>query len=313
MENRLTGVYTALVTPFKQDQSFDEAAMRRLVDLQLEAGIAGVVPCGTTGESACMTTDEWERILSVVVEQVAGRVPVFAGTGSNYTGKAVDLSRRCARIGIDILLHVTPYYVKPTQRGMMEHYRAITDAVDRPIVLYNVPGRTGVTLTPDTVLRLAENPRIIGIKQAVADLDQVSAILQSRPPRFAVLSGEDSLTLPMVALGADGVISVVSNEVPVSFTAMVRAALEGRREEAASLHRQLFPLMKANFVESNPIPVKYALAQMGLVENVFRLPMTPLADAYHDEVKAALRQARAVETAAILRRSSAAAPAPVVV
>ncbi len=307
MEQRLTGVYTALATPFRADGSIDEESLRKLVDRQLEAGVAGLVPCGTTGESAAMTTDEWERTLAVVVEQAAGRVPVIAGAGSNQTAKAVDLSRRCARIRIDILLQVTPYYVKPTQQGMVDHYRAIADATDLPIILYNVPGRTGVTLAPETVLRLAESPQFVGIKQAVADLDQASAILRSRPRHFAVLCGEDSLALPMIALGGDGVISVISNQVPRSFAALVRAALAGRREDAAALHVKLFPLMRANFIESNPIPVKFTLAELGLIANVLRTPLTPLSEACRETVRAALGQACAVEAAYAARAMSAVA------
>jgi 4-hydroxy-tetrahydrodipicolinate synthase len=305
MEQRLTGVYTALATPFRADGRIDEPSLRKLVDRQLEAGVAGLVPCGTTGESAAMTTDEWERTLAVVVEQTAGRVPVIAGAGSNQTAKAVDLSRRCARIGVNVLLQVTPYYVKPTQQGMIDHYRAIADATDLPILLYNVPGRTGVTLAPETVLRLAESPSFVGIKQAVADLDQASAILRSRPRYFAVLSGEDSLALPMIALGGDGVISVISNQVPRSFAALVQAALAGRREEAAALHAKLFPLMRANFIESNPIPVKFTLAELGLIENVLRTPLTPLSEACRETVRAALRQACTAETACPARNASA--------
>ncbi len=307
MEQRLTGVYTALATPFHGDGRIDERSLRKLVDRQLEAGVAGLVPCGTTGEAAAMTTEEWERTLAIVVEQAAGRVPVIAGAGHCQTARAVDFSCRAARIGIDLLLHVTPYYVKPTQQGMIDHYRAVADATNLPIILYNVPGRTGVTLAPETVLRLAERRPFVGIKQAVADLDQTSAILRSRPAHFAVLSGEDSLTLPMIALGADGVISVVANQAPGTFASLVRAALAGRRDEAAALHAKLFPLMKANFIESNPIPLKFALAEMGLIENALRTPLTPLSESCRPMVRTALRQACAAESACAARAAEAAA------
>ncbi|HRX86140.1 MAG TPA: 4-hydroxy-tetrahydrodipicolinate synthase [Phycisphaerae bacterium] len=304
MRTRLNGVFTALVTPFDQRGAFDEPAMRRLVDRQIAGGVQGLVPCGTTGEAAAMTADEHERVVAVVADQAAGRVPVIAGAGCNNTAHAIELSQRCARAGADLLLHVTPYYIKPTQAGLVAHFRRMADATDRPIIAYNVPGRTGVTITPATALALAEDPRIIGLKQAVADLDQLGDILQDRPARFAVLSGEDSLTLPMIASGADGVISVVANEAPADFNALVKSALIGDLVTARAIQRRLLPLMRANFVESNPIPAKFALAALGLLDNVLREPLTPLAAQHEPRVRAAL------ESAGLLSPQQTTQPAP---
>lgn len=304
MDERLTGVFTALVTPFHADGSFDGPAMARLVDRQVDAGVAGVVACGTTGEAAAMEPEEHVHVVEAVVAAAAGRVPVIAGAGSNRTAQAVALSRDCVRAGADALLHVTPYYVKPTQQGLVDHFHAVADATDRPVILYNVPSRTSVTMAPETVLQLAEDSRFVAVKQAVADLDQAAAILRGRPDRFTVLSGEDSLALPMIALGADGVIAVISNEVPAAFVSLVRAALGGDRATAAELHGQLFGLMKANFIESNPIPVKFAMAEMGLIANVLRTPMTTLLEPHHAAVRAALQQARVIETTRIVQRGA---------
>jgi len=291
MRTRLSGVFTALVTPFDEDGALDEPAMRRLVDRQIAGGVQGLVPCGTTGEAAAMSADEHERVVAVVVEQAAGRVPVLAGAGCNNTAHAEELSRRCAAAGADMLLHVTPYYIKPTQAGLVAHFRRMADATDLPIVAYNVPGRTGVTITPATALKLAEDTRIVGLKQAVADLDQLGDIMQDCPSRFSVMSGEDSLALAMVAMGANGVISVTSNEAPAEFSSLMKSALIGDLVTARALQRRLLPLMRANFVESNPIPVKYAMSRLGLLRNVLREPMTPLAAQHEARVDAALRSA----------------------
>lgn len=301
MQQRLTGVYTALVTPFDTRGEVDEPTLRMLVDRQIEGGVSGIVPCGTTGEGAALTADEHERVVTVVCEQAAGRVAVIAGAGSNNTRAAIDLSVRCRRAGADALLHVTPYYVKPTQDGLMAHFRTIAEAVDLPIVLYNVPGRTASTIAPRTILTLATEQPFIAVKQAVADLDQLSDIIQERPEGFAVLSGEDSLTAAMIALGADGVISVLSNETPADFVRLVDAGLRGARAEVMHIQRQLLPLMRANFVESNPIAVKYALSRMGLIENVLRLPMTPLCERNANTVTTALYRAGAINSVDLAR------------
>ncbi len=291
-----SGVLTALITPFQPGGRLDEPALRRLVDRQIAAGVRGLVPCGTTGEAASLSPDEHERVVRVAVEQAAGRVLVLAGAGCNNTAHAIKLSRRCAAAGADALLHVTPYYVKPTQAGLVAHFRAVADAVDLPIVLYNVPGRTGVALAPQTILTLAEDPRFVGVKQAVADLEPLMDILRDRPAGFAVLSGEDALTLPMVALGADGVISVASNATPAGMVGLVAAVHAGHLAVARALHRRLLPFMRANFIESNPIPIKYAMARLGLCGPTVRLPMTPLALDCAPVVDAALETAGLVGT-----------------
>jgi 4-hydroxy-tetrahydrodipicolinate synthase len=305
MSERWTGVYTALVTPFTADDRVDLEVMRRLVRRQADHGVAGVVPMGTTGESATLSPEEHQRVVEVTVEAArAGERPirVIAGCGANDTRKAVALARRCQAAGADALLAVTPYYNKPKQEGMAAHFRAIADAVDLPVVLYNVPGRTGVNLAAETVLELAGDPRFAGVKEASGNLDQVSEILRGRPERFAVLSGEDSLTLPIVALGGDGVIAVVSNQAPAHLVALVAAALAGERERAAGLHARLLPLMRANFLESNPIPVKWAMARLGLMEGHLRLPLTPLAERFEEPLEEALAALELLPAAAAVAR-----------
>lgn len=287
---RLSGAFTAIVTPFKQNGSIDEKALRVLVDRQVEAGISGIVPCGTTGEASALTIEEHQKVVSIVVKQSDGKATIIAGAGANNTNKAIELSKACEDAGADNLLHIAPGYIKPTQNGIIRHVEAILHATDLPIVLYNVPSRTSITIEPSTVLHLAQNPQVIAIKQAVADFDQLWKIIDGRPASFAVLSGEDSLTLPMIAMGADGLVSVVGNERPMATVNLIRAALSGSRDEAIDLHRQLAPLMSANFVESNPIPVKFALSEMGLIENILRIPMTPLAKEFQSIVIDAVRQ-----------------------
>ena len=294
MSERLSGVFTALVTPFTSDGELDEAALRVLVRRQINGGVAGLVPCGTTGEASTFTTAEHERVVAVTVEEarVARRpVRVIAGCGSNDTRKAMHLARLCRQAGADALLVVTPYYNKPTPRGLIAHFRAVADAGELPVVPYNVPSRTGVNMQPDTVLQLAEDPAFIGVKEASGSLDQACEILRGRPERFAVLSGEDALALPMVACGGDGIIAVVSNEAPALLVALVDAALRGDRATAAALQMRLLPLMRANFRESNPIPVKWALERLGLCGGALRLPLVPLSPAHHAPMEEALREA----------------------
>jgi 4-hydroxy-tetrahydrodipicolinate synthase len=301
-QSRLQGVFTALVTPFKSDLSVDEEALRRLVRHQVAGGVAGIVPMGTTGESATVTPEEHERIVKVTVDEAKKaprKVLVIAGVGSNDTHKSQHLAAISARAGADALLAVTPYYNKPKQDGLVAHFKAIADAGELPVVLYNVPGRTGCNLLPPTVLELAQDPRFVAVKEASANLDQVSEILRGRPDHFAVISGEDSLTLPIVALGGDGVIAVVSNQAPALLVRLVEAALAGQRDEAARLHARLYPLMKINFVESNPIPVKWAVARMGLMEPHLRLPLTPLSPSLEPKVEAVLAELGLLEPAAV--------------
>ena len=270
-----TGTGTALVTPFRRDASLDEAALRALVKRQVESGIDFLVPCGTTGESPTLTHEEHLRVVEITVEAAAGRVPVLGGAGGYNTAEVIALARELAERGVDGILSVTPYYNKPTQEGLYQHFKAIADGVGLPVVLYSVQGRTGVNIEPATVARLAQISNIVGIKEASGNISQMAAILNLVPNDFIVLSGDDAVTLPLIALGGRGVISVVSNEIPAEMSAMVHLALKHRFVEARALHRRFHPLMEINFVESNPIPVKAAMAEMGLLEPVWRLPMVP--------------------------------------
>ena len=297
---RLSGVFTALITPFTDAGALDEPALRRLVKRQIDGGVAGLVPCGTTGEAVTLDADEHERVVAVTAEtaRAAGRaVRVIAGCGSNDTKKAQRLAERCRKAGADMLLVVTPYYNKPTPRGLIEHFKAVADAGRLPVVVYNVPGRTGLNMLPDTVLALAEDPRIVGVKEASGSLDQACEILRARPSGFSVLSGEDSLAVPMIACGADGLIAVVSNEAPRATAELVRAGLAGDRERASALQAKLFPLMRANFRESNPIPAKWAMQRLGLCGGALRLPLVPLSAAHHAAVEEALKTAGLLDAA----------------
>jgi 4-hydroxy-tetrahydrodipicolinate synthase len=268
-----TGCGTAMVTPFRGDGALDEATLRKLIARQIEAGIDFLVPCGTTGESPTLTHEEHVRVVAITVELANGRVPVIAGAGGYNTAEVIAMARELAAIGVDGILSVTPYYNKPTQEGLFQHYRAIADAVELPIILYSVQGRTGINIEPATVARLAGIKNIVGIKEASGSIAQMAAILNCVPEDFVVLSGDDAITLPLMALGGRGVISVVSNEIPAEMTEMVRLALRGNIWGAREIHRRFHPLMEVNFVESNPGPVKTALAEMGLLEPVWRLPL----------------------------------------
>lgn len=285
------GTGTALVTPFTDDGMIDERALRALVDLQIRAGVEALLPTGTTGESVTLSEDEQERVVAIVAEQTRGRVPVVAGAGSNATSKAVSLSRRMLAAGADAILSVAPYYNKPTQEGYFQHFESIVEAIDGPLVVYNVPGRTASNIEAETTLRIAEDlPTVAGIKEASGNLTQIMEILRCRPKGFAVWSGDDAITLPLIALGADGVVSVVSNEAPKLFSAMVRLCLDGKFERAAALHNRLLPLMNFNFVESNPIPVKGALAMMGLIRDSYRLPLVPLSAKHRPRLRKILQE-----------------------
>ncbi len=268
------GTGTALVTPFRNDLSVDEDALARLVEFQIEGGVDMILPCGTTGEGATLENDEWERVIARVVESVAGRVLVIAGAGCNSTARAQRLTQRAAQLGADGVLSVGPYYNKPMQEGYYEHFKAVTEVNDLPVVVYNVPGRTSGNINAETMLRLAELPGIVAVKEASGDFLQIMEIIRCRKEGFRVLSGDDGLTLPMIAAGADGVVSVISNEVPTMYRELVDRALEGDFEGARSLQYRLLPLMRANFIETSPIPVKAVLAMMGLLEEAYRLPLT---------------------------------------
>jgi 4-hydroxy-tetrahydrodipicolinate synthase len=268
-----TGTGTALVTPFRTDGSLDEAAIRALVKRQIDAGINFLVPCGTTGESPTLTHAEHLRVVELTLEIAKGKVPVLAGAGGYNTAEVITLANELKQLGAHGILSVTPYYNKPTQEGLFQHFKAIASAVNLPIILYSVQGRTGVNIEPSTVLRLSQVPNIVGIKEASGSITQMGAILNLVPRDFLVLSGDDSLTLPLIALGGRGLVSVASNEIPAEMTRLVQAALAGDFVEARRLHFQYLSLMDINFVESNPIPVKAALAEMGLVQPVWRLPL----------------------------------------
>ena len=268
-----TGCGTAMVTPFRADGSLDECTLRRLVQRQIDAGIDFLVPCGTTGESPTLTREEHLRVVEITVETAKGRVPTLAGAGGYNTAEVIELARELTRIGVDGILSVTPYYNKPTQEGLYQHYRAITEAVALPIILYSVQGRTGVNIEPATVKRLAGIENIVGIKEASGNVAQMGAILNSVSDEFVVLSGDDALTLPLAALGGRGVISVASNEIPAEMAQLTRLAVQGDFRGAREIHRRYHALMEINFVESNPIPVKAAMAEMGLLEPVWRLPL----------------------------------------
>src|SRR6267142_2034321 len=271
------GCGTALVTPFRQDGSIDEAALRNLVTWQVESGIDFLIPCGTTGETPTLSHDEWLRVTDITIEVAAGRVPIVAGATSNSTHEAVEKAKEVAsRTGVNAILTASPYYNKPTQEGQYRHFKSIAEAVDKPLILYNVPGRTGANIDPATLARLAEVPNILGVKEASGNITQIAEVCNAVPERFLVFSGDDALTLPMIALGGVGIISVASNEIPREMSEMTRAALNNDWTTARSLHRKYLPLMQANFIESNPLPVKAVLAMMGKIEEVYRLPLLPM-------------------------------------
>jgi 4-hydroxy-tetrahydrodipicolinate synthase len=287
----LGGCGTALVTPFRRDGSVDVEALRKLVEWQIVEGVDFLVPCGSTGEAATLTPAERELVVGTVVEVVRGRVPVMAGATHNDTRQAVDEARRMSGLGVSWLLSATPYYNKPTPEGLFRHYTAIADAAAVPVCLYNVPGRTGVNLKPETVLRLAPHPNIVGIKESSGDLAQVQHLLLGRPEGFAVLSGEDWMTLAVIAAGGDGLVSVASNEIPKLMSQLVRRSLRGQLAEAREILYRVLPLLEANFLETNPAPVKAALAAMGRIEDALRLPLVPLSDGRRPPLLAALREA----------------------
>lgn len=274
---KLRGCGTALVTPFQQDGSVDYAAQRSLVEWQIESGIDFLVPCGTTGETPTLTHDEWLGVIEQTIEVANRRVPIVAGATSNNTAEAVAKAREVAAIrGVDAILTASPYYNKPTQEGQYQHFKAIADAVDKPLVLYNVPGRTGANIETATLLRLARIPNIIAVKEASGNMAQIMEICNQVPKEFAVLSGDDAMTLPVLSVGGVGLISVVSNQIPKEMTELVNAALDNDWTTARKLHGRFLNLMNANFLESNPGPVKAVLAMMGRIEETYRLPMLPM-------------------------------------
>ena len=302
---QLRGCGTALVTPFHQDGSIDEPALRNLVAWQVESGIDFLIPCGTTGETPTLSHDEWLRVIDITIEVVAGRVPVMPGATSNSTQDAVAKAKDVAtRPGVDAILTATPYYNKPTQEGQYRHFKAIAEAVDKPIVLYNVPGRTGANLEPATLGRLAEVPNIVGVKEASGNMTQIAEVCNTVPESFLVFSGDDAVTLPVIVLGGVGIVSVASNEIPREMAEMTRAALNNDWTTARTIHRKYLPLMQANFIESSPLPVKAVLAMMGRIEEVYRLPLLPM----RRDTRSKLQKA-AMEVGLIARPATPAAEA----
>ncbi len=297
-----TGCGTALVTPFNRDGSVDQAGVRRLAKRQIDAGIHFLVPCGTTGESPTLSDEERFRVVELVVEEAAGKVPVLAGAGGYDTREVIRSAQQMKRLGAAGILSVTPYYNKPTQEGLFQHYSAIAGEVGLPIIIYNVPGRTGCNVDVATLARLSQVPNIAGVKEASGNVSQMCEICRAVPESFIVLSGDDALTLPLMAVGGHGIISVIANEAPAEMARMVDLAAAGDFIAARRIHHQLMPLMSANFVESNPIPVKAAMAAMGLLEEVYRLPMVPPLEASRQRILKALTAAHVFESAGAATR-----------
>jgi 4-hydroxy-tetrahydrodipicolinate synthase len=289
MRQAFTGCGTALVTPFTRSGALDEAGVRRLARRQIDAGIHFLVPCGTTGETPTLSEHERLRVVEIVVAEAKGSVPVLAGAGGYNTHEVIETAQQMARAGADGILSVAPYYNKPTPEGLYQHYKAIADAVPLPVIVYNVPGRTGVNVDVATIARLSAVPNIVGVKEASGNMIQMCEICGAVPDDFLVLSGDDALTLPVMSVGGRGIVSVASNEVPAEMVRMVEAAEAGDFKTARRLHRELLPIMQVNFIESSPIPVKTAMAMMGLVEEVFRLPLVPPRPGSRDRITQVLR------------------------
>lgn len=278
-----------MITPMNRDGSVNEEQLRRLVDFQEENGVDMLLPCGSTGEAATLTTEEHLKVISIVVDQ-AKKAKVVAGAGSNCTREAVELTRKASDIGADGILSISPYYVKPTQEGIYLHYKAIAEATDLPVIIYNIPGRTGSNITAETELRMAEIPNIAGVKEASGNIEQIQQIIAGRPKGFTVLSGDDSLTFDIMCSGGDGVFSVVSNFLPKQMSQMVKALQEGRRDEAREMHNFLMPIFKGAFIESNPIPAKYIMSKLGFGSEIPRLPLTPIAETSRTRLEEILSQ-----------------------
>lgn len=290
----LFGCGTAMVTPFNADKTVDEGALRALIDWQIAEGIHFLVPCGSTGEAATMSIDEHRRVVEITVEQVNGRVPVVAGAASNDTAKAVALSKQMKEIGATHLLHASPMYNKPPQRGIVAHFRAIAEAVDLPIVVYNVPGRTGSNVEAKTTIEMAAIKGIHAVKEASGNINQISDVIRGRPRGFVVLSGDDELTLSVMALGGEGIISVISNATPRLMSELCDRMRKGDLAGAREIHMRLVPWMRAAFIESNPLPVKAAMAMLGRMKNVLRLPLVPMSESHNETVRGALKSAGAL-------------------
>lgn len=290
LRDKLRGTGTALVTPFDREGKVDLSVLDRFVEFQIENGVEILLPCGTTGEAATLEAVEWDMVVDCVVQKASGRVPVVAGAGSNSTADAIRKTRRARELGADGVLSVGPFYNKPSQAGFYEHFRAIAEDSALPVMIYNVPGRTGSNVGPETTLALAELPGIVGVKEASGNLNQIMSILRLRPAGFRVLSGDDAMTLPIIALGGDGAVSVTSNQVPREFGDMVRLALDGRLGEARAIHYRLLPLMNVNMIDTNPVPVKAGLAIMGHMDAQYRLPLVPLSRDARQHVQAVIEE-----------------------
>lgn len=288
---KLSGAIPAIITPFKKDKSIDIEALRKFVSFQVKNGVDAIVACGSTGEAATLNIDEMSLVIKTVVETVNGKIPVIGGAGSNNTERAIELSQIAKDAGADVLLHVTPFYNKPTPKGLIAHFKAIADATDMPIILYNVPGRTGSNVTASTLLAIAkEVSQVVAVKEASGDVEQVMEIIKGKAKDFTVLSGDDAITLPLMSIGAAGCISVACNEIPKEFSQMTKLALEGNWEKAKKIHYELLDLMHVNFIESNPIPVKTALFLMGKIQESFRLPLTTITDKNRDVLISVLKK-----------------------
>lgn len=286
----LEGVYTALITPFHGDGSIDEENLRKLVEFQITEGVTGLVPMGTTGESPTLSHGEHIRVIEIVVDQDQGRVPIIAGSGSNSTQEAVEMTLQAQECGADLSLQVAPYYNKPSQEGFYRHFTTVADKADIPIVVYNIPGRSGKNIENDTMLRLAEHPNIVGVKEASGNLGQMMDLIAKKPEDFVVLSGDDNLAFPLTAIGGKGVVSVASNLIPREMMLMIRTCLDGDLEGARSIHYRLLPFFKAVFLETNPIPIKYALHLKGMIEEAYRLPLCPMDDSKKGKCKEILEE-----------------------
>lgn len=293
---KFQGTGTALVTPFKKNGSIDELALQNFIEYQIKGGVEGLVPMGTTGENPTLSQEEQQRFLELVIKYSRGRVTIIAGTGSNSTKKTIEQTQAAKDAGVDVALIVGPYYNKPTQTGYFRHYLAVAEAVEMPMVIYNVPGRTGGNIEAATILKMAkEIPFIVGVKEASGSMNQIMEIARNKEKHFSLLSGDDALTLPLMAVGGDGCISVVANETPGLFSDMVRLCLKGKWEKALTIHNQLLPLMNANFLESNPIPVKAALAMMGLIDEAYRLPLVEINGENREKLRKILADLRLIK------------------
>jgi len=297
------GCGTAMVTPFQKDLSLDEVALRKLIRRQIAGGINFLVPCGTTGESPTLSHEEHLRVVASTIEEAKEKVPVLGGAGGYDTRKVIEMAREIERLGADGILSVTPYYNKPTQEGLYHHYKAIASAISLPIILYNVPPRTNVNIEPATLRRLSEIENIIGVKEASGNIAQMTQVIQQVPEEFLVLSGDDALTLPLVAMGGRGLISVTSNEIPAEMTRLVQLCLDGEFKTARALLRKLLPLIEVNFIETNPTPVKAGMAEMGLLEPVWRLPLVPPRTENQAKIRTVLESLALLERAHVANRT----------